>query len=139
MRAPFPVYRYRCRNSIRPYNCERAFIQRHCGFSGTRPNFGRYTAKIPSLSVGTALANCTISREESPYGRITTITMDLSPRRLIRAFFFFISPRTVDTGLIIGNEETRLITRDKVVSRQGRPKFGCVAIYRKFRSIKWLA
>lgn len=132
--------RYRCRNSIRPYNCERAFIQRHCGFPGRRPNFGRYTAKISPLSVE-RLPPTIQSPEKSPHGRIATISMDLSPRRLIRAFFF-ISPRTANTGLIIGNEETRLITRDKssLWTGDGNPKFGYVAIYRKlstFRSIKY--
>jgi len=43
----------------------------------------------------------------------------ISPRRLILTFFF-ISPRTADRGLIIGNTGTRLITKDR---RPGRSKF----------------
>jgi hypothetical protein len=53
-------------------------------------------------------SSITISREESLERQYRWI----SPRRLISAFFF-ISPRTADTGLIIGNTGTRLVTRDR--------------------------
>lgn len=119
-----------CRNSIRPRNCERAFIQRHRGFPGTRPNFGRRTAKISPLSIE-RLARLRSPGRNRPHGRIATISMDLSSP--VNSSFFFISPRMADTGLIIGNEETQLITRDSASVGAARNS-DAVTICRKLRA-----
>jgi len=97
--------RYRCRDSIRPLRTgfytmvTVVCLARGQIFDAAQRKFRCF------LSSGSSI---TISREESLVRQYRWI----SPRRLISAFFF-ISPRTTDTGLIIGNTGTRLITRDR--------------------------
>jgi len=78
--------RYRCRNSIRPRNCERAFtynitavpLARCQILNATRRKFRRFPWDgSPAM----------ISREESPHDRTATISMDLSSS--VNSSFFF--------------------------------------------------
>ena len=114
------------------------------GSSGAFPSFSSTRRKFLTLSIRLDAATADLSRESTPNGScsvdidrysalsvdsVSSFSLTLS---VCRAFFFIFYPLdTSDAGLIIGNEETRLITDDsswtagmKIWSRRNSREIG---------------